>query len=576
MSDLTIDIHVPGNQILKNTVVPDDFLTEQVITELIDELNLPRATQDGQVLKYVLFSPKYGKNLLSGRSLPFNGVQTGDTLHLELAGIEKFDDGVVDVILSVLDKNRNERVSLGLDSKIGDIISKIVHLYDLPTRGTFNEPVTYHLTSKALGIRLDRSITLRQQRIPLLDRLTLTREEVAGGGMRLKVDVGASGMLVETKTFDEYKVGEVIQDLVTRLGLQRIADGGEVIRYALLHGADLSNLPKRKTLKAAGVRNGDTIWLVSDHQPSNDRTKERGTRPEPGRRFEQSAFRAGPCSSSKPRQPVKCTVFAPPAVRQGSSFLVQVFTHLLDQADEANAAAKEFDNETERRGTGILGIDVEHGATLTFHLLAPEFEVDSPVQQLVWRGLPESVQFGLQVSKDQWLGDFVATVRVSYDQIPIGHIKFKIEVVGFEESTQHSGLVGEASVYRKAFVSYASQDRVEVLKRVQMLARLRIDVFQDILSLEPGDRWERILYRHIDDSDLFLLFWSTAAKNSQWVMKEVKYALWLKKGDDHAPPEIIPIIIEGPPIVPPPDELAHLHFNDRFLYYISGSQVDAS
>jgi len=107
-----------------------------------------------------------------------------------------------------------------------------------------------------------------------------------------------------------------------------------------------------------------------------------------------------------------------------------------------------------------------------------------------------------------------------------------------------------------------------VLKRVQMLTLLRIGYFQDVLHLKPGDRWERKLYRHIDKCDLFLLFWSTAAKRSQWVLKEVRYALKRKGGDHLAPPQIHPVIIEGPPAPEPPDELAHLHFNDKLIYFM--------
>ena len=102
-----------------------------------------------------------------------------------------------------------------------------------------------------------------------------------------------------------------------------------------------------------------------------------------------------------------------------------------------------------------------------------------------------------------------------------------------------------------------------------MLESLKIRYFQDVLSLDPGDRWQQQLYRHIDKCDLFLLFWSTAARDSQWVMKEVDYALARKQGDDLSPPEIKPVIIEGPPPVPPPPALAHLHFNDRVIYFLS-------
>jgi len=90
-----------------------------------------------------------------------------------------------------------------------------------------------------------------------------------------------------------------------------------------------------------------------------------------------------------------------------------------------------------------------------------------------------------------------------------------------------------------------------------------------VLNLEPGDRWEQELYRNIDECDLFLLFWSTAAKESKWVLQEVLYALERQGKDGLNPPEIIPVIIEGPPLVSPPDELQHLHFNDKLLYLIA-------
>lgn len=101
---------------------------------------------------------------------------------------------------------------------------------------------------------------------------------------------------------------------------------------------------------------------------------------------------------------------------------------------------------------------------------------------------------------------------------------------------------------------------------MQGLAVSGITVFQDILNLEPGDRWEQELYRNIDECDLFLLFWSTAAKESPWVHKEVLYALERQGSDGLRSPEIIPVIIEGPPLVPPPPELQDLHFNDKLLY----------
>lgn len=119
-----------------------------------------------------------------------------------------------------------------------------------------------------------------------------------------------------------------------------------------------------------------------------------------------------------------------------------------------------------------------------------------------------------------------------------------------------------------AFVSYSSQDRSEVLKRLQVPSILQqYRIRHDLLSLRPGDIWEQKLKEYIDECDLFLLFWSSAAKRSEYVQKEIQYALKRKQGNDFAPPRIIPVIIEGPPPVPPPEDLKHIHFNDYLTYF---------
>lgn len=53
------------------------------------------------------------------------------------------------------------------------------------------------------------------------------------------------------------------------------------------------------------------------------------------------------------------------------------------------------------------------------------------------------------------------------------------------------------------------------------------------------------------------------------MLKEARYALGRRTGDESVPPEIGPLIIEGPPIVPPPAELSALHFNDPLIYFMT-------
>jgi hypothetical protein len=147
--------------------------------------------------------------------------------------------------------------------------------------------------------------------------------------------------------------------------------------------------------------------------------------------------------------------------------------------------------------------------------------------------------------------------------VPVGHVKFKLTVAAQPTVSPAAPVGDDARPYQHAFISYAREDWVEVLRRVQVLRlkRLtRLSCFQDVLDEDPGARWERRLYREIDRCDVLLLFWSTAARDSEWVRREVQYAL-ARKVTEFDRPEILPVILEVPPC-PPWPELAHQHFDD--------------
>jgi len=82
-------------------------------------------------------------------------------------------------------------------------------------------------------------------------------------------------------------------------------------------------------------------------------------------------------------------------------------------------------------------------------------------------------------------------------------------------------------------------------------------VWQDILNLEAGQRWEKEIYKHIDGCDIFYLFWSHHAEASEWVLKEAAYAL--KRNKETEMPEIRIKNLEFPP-PPPPEGLKEIQF----------------
>ena len=239
--------------------------------------------------------------------------------------------------------------------------------------------------------------------------------------------------------------------------------------------------------------------------------------------------RSGPVAATG--DTVDCSVFAPPSVVAGESAMVQVFVHIPEQATEANRMAQEFDTDAARRGVATLECNVQRGTRLTFDLVIQRLEVEGSPTSLVWHGIPASVQFAVAIPRTAELGSVIGTLNVHQGSVPVGHIKFKLDI---SEDVDHNvpfkTFVGDsAKRYSMAFVSYASSDRAEVVRRLQTLRAVGIEYFQDV-DITPGDQWMQELYANIDGCDLFLLCWSRAAHDSEWVRKEVEYALARKGG----------------------------------------------
>jgi len=116
----------------------------------------------------------------------------------------------------------------------------------------------------------------------------------------------------------------------------------------------------------------------------------------------------------------------------------------------------------------------------------------------------------------------------------------------------------------KAFASYASDDRDEVLHRIQGMQKIvpDLEVFLDVAKLRSGDDWESRLWHVIPEQDVFYLFWSRAARGSTWVEKEWRCAL-KARGQSF----IDPVPLEPPDVAEPPEELKKKHFNDWVLAY---------
>lgn len=277
-------------------------------------------------------------------------------------------------------------------------------------------------------------------------------------------------------------------------------------------------------------------------------------------------------------EPVDAAVFCPPTVARSSVFLVQVFLYPPAAVAEVDAEARQADPAAERRGTYALPMELPRGTRVDLHLDMPGLDVAEPDAVLVWRGRRVAAQFEVAVPAAPAAPELAAAatvigrVRIAVAGMPAGTLRFQVALAAAGTAAAAADARAlRARRYRRAFVSYSSKDRAEVLRRVQAFRIAGISVFQDILDLDPGERWEQALYREIDTCDVFLLFWSRAAAESKWVGKEIDYAL-ARKGvavnDDEHLPDIQPVPIEGPPIPHAPPALGGFHFNDALLAQI--------
>ena len=219
---------------------------------------------------------------------------------------------------------------------------------------------------------------------------------------------------------------------------------------------------------------------------------------------------------------VDVSVFARPEARRGAEILVQVMLHSAGDVEPATTRAALIDDSAHLRGSSSLEVELRRGTRVIITLWEPRLTIEKPSQQLVWSGSLTSATFLVQVPPEIDVGLLFPSVRVSIGPAIIGELRFKLTLPhGQDASGRHQQRnelrPASATRYRRVFFSYSSNDRPKVLEVAQSYRAAGIDFFQDILSLEPGARWEHGLYKEIDNCDMFLLFWSEHARNSEWV-----------------------------------------------------------
>ena len=252
---------------------------------------------------------------------------------------------------------------------------------------------------------------------------------------------------------------------------------------------------------------------------------------------------------------------APRRVVPGEWFPLNLVMFAPERQAEAKEIASMVADVRVEKQTGAY--EVPTRAKVRVCLRSEDIPIKDSWREGIWLGSVTTFDYDVFVPDDCPKRQLRLTARVYVEEMALTDVSL-IVAVGREAGAPVKVIRGKNFT---AFVSYASQDRPSVAARLQGMetARRDIDLFFDRENLRRGEHWEERLYREIEARDIFYLFWSHNARDSEWVCKELDYALSHKRPDD-----IEPVPLESPEQCPPPAGLSERHFYDRWLHYTEG------
>ena len=261
---------------------------------------------------------------------------------------------------------------------------------------------------------------------------------------------------------------------------------------------------------------------------------------------------------------VHFSVSAPATMVPGQNCVLDVWAFMADQREEMMKRAQQEAESTALRFKSKGGARLERGTVLAVRVELPAFEMSEAEDTLIWESEVTNASFPITAPAAMAFGTYPGVARVYAGGLQITKIHFVMEIASQPgalrqiPSTQHT--------IQSAFASYASADRDAVLARIQGIQKAipNLDVFLDVASLRSGEVWLERLTDEIMRRDVFYLFWSKAASQSEWVRREWQLAL-----KNRGAQFIDPVPLVDPQEAPPPPELAkYLHFNDWVLAYM--------
>jgi serine/threonine protein kinase len=266
---------------------------------------------------------------------------------------------------------------------------------------------------------------------------------------------------------------------------------------------------------------------------------------------------------------VRFTVTAPGSLLRGAVSEIQFWVHPEQQRETVLKRVRQVepseDVDITRNPEGPFALT--GGARVSVRLrLGSGLTCAENHKWIIWAEDVGNASFVVTVPSEAPEGDLVGLASVRLNGCQIAKLSFLLKIGSKMLASQ--AIPCQTVMHRRAFASFAGDDRDEILARVQgMEAAFKgLRVFTNADALRATTYWEGELHAHINAADVFYLFWCRHAMTSDWVSREWRWAL-KSKGLDF----IDPVPLESPEHAPPPAELAAKHFNDPLQAFIAAA-----
>ncbi|MDE7154531.1 MAG: toll/interleukin-1 receptor domain-containing protein [Muribaculaceae bacterium] len=222
---------------------------------------------------------------------------------------------------------------------------------------------------------------------------------------------------------------------------------------------------------------------------------------------------------------VNSAVYAPSEVNRNEYAIIQIYIYKPSEETKVEKVAYEIDSDATRRNYIPLSSMIKPGDNikLLFRCYSKKIELEESSIEGIWMDEMFKHEFVAYIPEDFNSSNFICGINLLINDIPVGDMKFKINVVDSKPRKIWAEIKSEG--YRKSFISYSHADAEKVRFLAEGFRIQGIDYFFDEHSLRTGDNFPKEIEEYISSCDVFVLCWSENAKSSDWVRRECNMAL---------------------------------------------------